>query len=140
MNAKRVCLGSIFELHLTYVLFVLMFLMFFYFQRDIRMKRRRFISAAELERNVQGFLDSLDNQPFLGNNFILQDDVAEDADASEEVDVNTPDDDAGTSVEAPRLNKFRFKDLDAVLDQENMMLYLLNPQKCTGLKIRQGNL
>ena len=117
------------------------------------MKRRRFISAAESERNVQDFLDSLNNQPFLGNNFIYdeddstdepideeQDDVAEDADASEEVDVNTPDDDAGTSVEAPRLNKFRFKDLDAVLDQENMMLYLLNPQKCTGLKIRQGNL
>ena len=117
MNAKRVCLGSIFELHLTYVLFVLMFLMFFYFQRDIRMKRRWLISAAESEKNVQDFLDSLDNQPFFGNNFIddeddstdepideEQDDVAEDADASKEVDVNTPDDDAGTSVKAPRLN------------------------------------
>ena len=96
------------------------------------MKRRWFISAAELERNVQDFLDSLDNQPFLGNSFIdyeddpidkpideEQDDVAEDADASEEVDVNNPDNDVGTSVRAPRLNKFRFKDLDAVLDQEN---------------------
>ena len=96
------------------------------------MKRRRFISAAESERNVQDFLDSLDNQPFFGNNFIdneddptdepideQQDDVVEDADASKDVDVNTPDNDAGTSVEAPRLNKFRFKGLDAVLDQEN---------------------
>ena len=59
------------------------------------MKRRRFICAAELERNVQDFFDSLDNQPFLGNNFIddeddptdepideEQDDVAEDADVS----------------------------------------------------------
>ena len=96
------------------------------------MKRRRFISAAESERNVQDFLDSLDNQPFFGNNFIdneddptdepideEQDDVAEDADVSEEFDVNTTDDDAGTSFEAPRLSKFRFKDLDAMLDQEN---------------------
>ena len=96
------------------------------------MKRRRFICAAELERNVQDFFDSLDNQPFLGNNFIddeddptdepideEQDDVAEDADVSEEFDVNTSDDDAGTSFEAPRLSKFRFKDLDAMLDQEN---------------------
>ena len=96
------------------------------------MKRRQFISAAESERNIQDFLDSLDNQPFLGNNFIddeddptdepideEQDDGAEDADVSEEVDVNTPDNDAGTSVEAAGLNKFRFKDLDAVLDQEN---------------------
>ena len=95
------------------------------------MKRRWFISAAELERNVQDFFDSPDNQPFLGNNFIddeddptdepideEQDDVAEDADVSEELNVNTPDDDAGTSFEAPRLNKFRFKDLDAMLDQE----------------------
>ena len=38
---------------------------------------------------------------------------------SEEVDVNTLDNDAGTSVEAAGRNKFRFKDLDAVLDQEN---------------------
>ena len=81
------------------------------------MKRRRLISAAESEKNVQDFLDSLVNQPFFGNNFIddeddstdepideEQDDVAEDADASKEVDVNTPDDDAGTSVKAPRLN------------------------------------
>ena len=96
------------------------------------MKRRRFISAAESERNVQDFLDSLDNQPFLGNNFIddeddptdepideEQDDGAEDADVSEEVDVNTLDNDASTSVEAAGRNKFRFKDLDAVLDQEN---------------------
>ena len=95
------------------------------------MKRRRFISAAESERNVQDFFDSQDNQPFLRNNFIddeddptdkpideEQDDVAEDADVSEEVDVNAPDDDAGTSVKAPCLNKFRFKDLDAMLDQE----------------------
>ena len=98
----------------------------------MRMKWRRFISAAESERNVQDFLDSLDNQPFLGNNFIdveddptdepineEHDDVAEDTDASEEVDVNTPDDGAGTSVEVPCLNKFRIKDLDAVLGQEN---------------------
>ena len=103
------------------------------------MKRRRFISAAESERNVQDFLDSLDNQPFLGNNFIddeddptdepideEQDNIAEDADASEEVDVNTPDDDAGTSVKASPLNKFRFKDLDGVLDQENF--HALPPQ------------
>ena len=68
------------------------------------MKRQRFISAAESERNVQDFLDSLDNQPFHGNNFIDDEDDPTDA---------------GTSVEAPRLNKFRFKDLDAVLDQEN---------------------
>ena len=81
------------------------------------MKRRRLISGAESKKNVQDFLDSLDNQPFFGNNFIddeddstdepideEQDDVAEDADASKEVDVNTPDDDSGTSVKAPRLN------------------------------------
>ena len=76
------------------------------------MKRQRFISAAELERNVQDFLDSLDNQPFHGNNFIDDEDDPTDA---------------GTSVEAPRLRK-------------TMTLYLLNPQKCTGLKIRRGNL
>ena len=104
------------------------------------MKRQLFVSAAESKRNVQDFLDSLDNQPFLGNNFIddeddptdepideEQDDVAEDADVSKEVDVNTPDDDAGTSVEAPCLNKFRLKDVDAVLDQENYDALPLQP-------------
>ena len=95
------------------------------------MSKRRRPTAAESEQNVRDFLDSLEDERFLGNEFIGDDedldDVTSDQEEDPSHDVDDDDDnrnpdaplDADSGDTAPRPNKFSFKNIDAVLDPDN---------------------
>lgn len=98
-------------------------------QSKMSKRRRTLISAAESARNVQAFLDSLDNQSFLDNDFIADNEdvdevssIDQDEDEDEfvdDVDDAPPDNSNDPDESAPRPNKYKFKNLDAVVDPKN---------------------
>ena len=94
-------------------------------------QKRIFASAAESERNIQECLDSLNNQPFLGNEFIDDNsEVVQNSSSNQDEDKIINDDEDGRNPDTPannsndvydsalRQHKFYFKNLDAVVDQK----------------------
>ena len=92
------------------------------------------MSQRESEKNVQDFLDELDDEPFIGNQFIGEDDNIDnfaddddsanvnDEDDEEEGENRNPDaepDEPDIGELQPRPRKYKFKNLDDVANVEN---------------------
>ena len=97
-------------------------------------KKRRFVSQKESEKKVQDFLDELDDEPFIGNQFIGEDDdidnFADDDDGANVNDEDDEEEDENRNPDAepnepdigelqPHPRKYKFENLDDVANVEN---------------------